>query len=152
MRAPTRRLPVMPTMQLVSIGRVESPLTDPALAPKQGFEGAPEAVIAFDPDVLAGLDGLAAGDVVLVLTWLDRARRDVLRVHPRDDPANPQQGVFATRSADRPNPIGVHQVEIVTLEGHRVRVRDLEAVDGTPVIDVKPVLGDEDLRRRVPRP
>ncbi len=142
----------MSTMQLTPIGWVESPLTDPALAPKQGFEGAPEAAIAFDPTLRSGLDGLAAGDVVLVLTWLHRARRDVLRVHPRDDPANPEQGVFATRSADRPNPIGVHQVEIVGLEGDRVRVRDLEAVDGTPVIDVKPVLGDEDLRRRVPRP
>src|SRR5687767_9521719 len=120
----------MPTIQLTPIGRVESPLTDPALAPKQGFEGAPEAVIAFDPGVRPGLDGLAAGDAVLVLTWLERARRDVLRVHPRDDPAHPQQGVFATRSADRPNPIGLHRVQIVALEGDRVRVRDLEAVDG----------------------
>ena len=76
-----------------------------------------------------------------MLTWLDRARRDVLAVHPRDDPANPETGVFSTRSADRPNPIGLHRVEIVTIEGTRLRVRNLEALDGTPVLDLKPVLG-----------
>ncbi|HEX6568471.1 MAG TPA: TrmO family methyltransferase, partial [Acidimicrobiales bacterium] len=86
-------------------------------------------------------DGLRPGDEVIVLTWLDRADRGVLRVHPRDDPANPERGVFATRSADRPNPIGLHPVEIVAVDGLRVRVRHLEAVDGTPVLDVKPVLG-----------
>lgn len=125
---------------LVPIGRVESPLTDPAAAPKQGHEGAPDAWLVFEPAVLSGLEGIRPGDHVIVLTWLDRARRDVLRVHPRDDIANPQQGVFATRSADRPNPIGLHPVEIVALEGERLRVRNLEAVDGTPIVDVKPVL------------
>jgi tRNA-Thr(GGU) m(6)t(6)A37 methyltransferase TsaA len=128
------------TFELTSIGVVESPLTDPAAAPKQGHEGAPEATIVFEPGVLEGLHGLAPGDAVIVLTWLDRARRDVLRVHPRDDRSNPERGVFTTRSADRPNPIGLHPVEVVAIEGRRVRVRDLEALDGTPVVDVKPVL------------
>jgi tRNA-Thr(GGU) m(6)t(6)A37 methyltransferase TsaA len=123
------------------IGVVESSLTDPASAPKQGAEGAPDAWLVFTADVLDGLEGLRPGDLVVVLTWLDRARRDVLRVHPRDDPANPERGVFGTRSADRPNPIGLHDVEILAVEGNRLRVRPLEAVDGTPVLDVKPVLG-----------
>ena len=121
-----------------------STLTDLAAAPKQGHEGAPEAWLEFEPDVLDGLADLRAGDRVIVLTWLDRARRDLLRVHPRDDPANPEQGVFSTRSADRPNPIGLHPVEIVAVEGLRVQVRGLEAVDGTPVVDVKPVLPSDD--------
>jgi tRNA-Thr(GGU) m(6)t(6)A37 methyltransferase TsaA len=122
------------------IGTVESPLTDPATAPKQGNEGGPDAWIVLDEGVLDGLDGLLPGDRVIVLTWLDRARRDVLRVHPRDDVRNPERGVFGTRSADRPNPIGLHEVEILAIEGNRVRVSDLEAVDGTPVLDLKPVL------------
>jgi tRNA-Thr(GGU) m(6)t(6)A37 methyltransferase TsaA len=128
------RLEVMP------IGVVESPLTDTASAPKQGDEGAPDAWLVFDPAVLAGLEGIRPGDRVIVLTWLDRARRDVLRVHPRDDVTNPMQGVFNTRSADRPNPIGLHEVEVAEIDGRRVRVRNLEAVDGTPIADVKPVL------------
>lgn len=122
------------------IGRVESELTDPAQAPMQGSEGAPDAWLIFEPAVLEGLDGLRPGAQVIVLTWLDRARRDVLRVHPRDDSANPMQGVFTTRSQDRPNPIGLHPVEILSIDGARVRVRSLEAVDGTPIVDVKPVL------------
>src|SRR3954451_8715649 len=125
-------------MELSPIGVVESPLTDPATAPKQGREGAPEAVLVIHADVAAGLDGIAPGDAVIVLTWLDRADRAVLRVHPRDDPANPERGVFTTRSADRPNPIGLHPVEVLAVEGTRVRVRGLEAVDGTPVLDLKP--------------
>jgi tRNA-Thr(GGU) m(6)t(6)A37 methyltransferase TsaA len=127
-------------LELTPIGRVESPLTDPAAAPKQGGEGAPDAWLVFEPAVLEGLDGIRVGARVIVLTWLDRARRDVLRVHPRDDPTNPMQGVFNTRSADRPNPIGLHPVEVLSIEGARVRVRNLEAVDGTPVVDVKPDL------------
>ena len=125
------------------IGSVESPLTDPASAPKQGDEGAPEAWLVFAPEVLEGLEGLRAGDEVIVLTWLDRARRDVLRVHPRGDTSRPQQGVFNTRSPHRPNPIGLHRVEIVSIEGGRIRVRNLEAVDGTPILDVKPVLSSD---------
>jgi tRNA-Thr(GGU) m(6)t(6)A37 methyltransferase TsaA len=127
-------------MELSPIGVVESALTDPATAPKQGREGAPEAVLVIQPEVAAGLDGIAAGDEVIVLTWLDRADRAVLRVHPRDDPANPERGVFSTRSADRPNPIGLHVVEVVEIDGTRLRVRNLEAVDGTPVLDLKPVI------------
>jgi len=127
-------------MELVAIGWVESALTDRASAPKQGDEGAPEAWLVFEPGVAEGLDGVAAGDELLVLTWLDRARRDVLRVHPRGDPANREQGVFSTRSPDRPNPIGLHRVTVVAIDGLRLRVRDLEALDGTPVVDVKPLL------------
>ncbi len=126
--------------RLHPIGVVESPLTDPAAAPKQGTEGAPRAWLVFDPAVLDGLREVEPGDRVIVLTWLDRARRDVLRVHPRDDPSNPQRGVFGTRSADRPNPIGLHQVEVVAIEGNRIQVTDLEAVDGTPIVDLKPVI------------
>ena len=121
------------------IGRVDSPLTDCATAPKQGHEGSPDASLVFDPDVLVGLEDLRVGDRVMVLTWLDRARRDVLRVHPRDDVNQPERGVFSTRSADRPNPIGLHPVEVVSVDGLTVRVRNLEAVDGTPIIDVKPL-------------
>jgi tRNA-Thr(GGU) m(6)t(6)A37 methyltransferase TsaA len=87
------------------------------------------------------LNGIHPGDEILVFTWLDRARRDVLRVHPRDDAANPERGVFSTRSADRPNPIGLHRVYVVAIEGNRLRVRDLEALNGTPIVDVRPVLG-----------
>ena len=128
-------------LELKPIGRVESPLTDPASAPKQGREGAPEARIVFDPAVLPALDGIQAGDQVLVLTWLHLAKRDVLRVHPRDELWRPRQGVFNTRSSDRPNPIGLHRVRAIAVDGLRVRVDHLEALDGTPVIDVKPVLG-----------
>jgi tRNA-Thr(GGU) m(6)t(6)A37 methyltransferase TsaA len=127
-------------MDLSPIGVVESPLTDPATAPKQGREGAVEAVLVLHAEVADGLDGIAPGDEVIVLTWLDRADRAVLRVHPRDDPANPERGVFSTRSADRPNPIGLHVVEVVDIDGTRLRVRNLEAVDGTPVLDLKPVI------------
>jgi tRNA-Thr(GGU) m(6)t(6)A37 methyltransferase TsaA len=122
------------------IGHVESPLVAPAAAPKQGSEGAPPAWLVFDPDVARGVRDLAVGDDVFVLTWLHRARRDVLAVHPRDDPRNPETGVFSTRSQDRPNPIGLHRVRIAAIDGLRVLVHDLEAIDGTPIVDVKPVL------------
>ena len=125
---------------LVPIGRVESPLADPADAPKQGFEGGPDAWLVLEPRVLDGLDGIRPGDRLIVLTWLDRADRETLKVHPRDDRRNPLRGVFGTRSADRPNPIGLHEVEILSIEGDRVHVRPLEALDGTPVLDLKPVI------------
>jgi tRNA-Thr(GGU) m(6)t(6)A37 methyltransferase TsaA len=115
-------------------------LVDSAVAPNQGDEGSPEAWLVFDPAVSEALRDLEAGTDVLVLTWLDRADRTVLAVHPRDDPSNPMQGVFNTRSADRPNPIGLHRVEIIAIDGTRLRVRNLEAIDGTPILDVKPVL------------
>jgi tRNA-Thr(GGU) m(6)t(6)A37 methyltransferase TsaA len=132
-----------PRFEVTPIGRVESPLNDPASAPKQGDEGAPDAWLVFEPSVLEGLEGIQAGDEVIVVTWLDRARRDVLRVHPRSDASRPQQGVFSTRSPDRPNPIGLHRVEIASIDGGRVRVRNLEAVDGTPIVDVKPLLSSD---------
>jgi tRNA-Thr(GGU) m(6)t(6)A37 methyltransferase TsaA len=115
-------------------------LTDPASAPKQGDEGAPDAWLVFEPAVLRALEGLRPGDEVVVLTWLDRASRDVLVVHLRGDVARAQQGVFSTRSPHRPNPIGLHRVTILSIDGARFHVRNLEAVDGTPIIDVKPVL------------
>jgi tRNA-Thr(GGU) m(6)t(6)A37 methyltransferase TsaA len=128
------------TYEIRPIGYVESPLVDRATAPKQGFEGAPDAWLVFNPEVAEGIRDLAVGTEVFVLTWLHQARRDVLAVRPRDDPRNPETGVFSTRSQDRPNPIGLHRVPIVALDGLRVLVRGLEAVDGTPVVDVKPVL------------
>jgi tRNA-Thr(GGU) m(6)t(6)A37 methyltransferase TsaA len=131
------------SFQAVAIGTVRSPLTDPDSAPKQGDEGAPEATIVVEPDALRALRGLRAGDDVLVLTWLDRARRDVLEVHPRGDLAREPQGVFATRSPHRPNPIGLHRVQIVSIEDATVRVTNLEALDGTPVLDLKPVLSED---------
>jgi tRNA-Thr(GGU) m(6)t(6)A37 methyltransferase TsaA len=122
------------------IGRVESKLTEPSEAPRQGSEGAPDAWLVLEPRVREALDGIRPGARVIVLTWLDRARRDILRVHPRDDASNPLRGVFSTRSADRPNPIGLHEVEILSVDGDRVHVRPLEALDGTPVLDLKPVM------------
>jgi tRNA-Thr(GGU) m(6)t(6)A37 methyltransferase TsaA len=132
--------------ELSPVGRVESPLRDPADAPLQGDEGAPEAAIVFDAAVAAATRDLRPGDDVIVLTWLHRARRDVLGVHPRGDASRPERGVFSTRSPDRPNPIGLHRVRVVEIEGTRMRVRDLEALDGTPVLDVKPVLEPQDER------
>jgi tRNA-Thr(GGU) m(6)t(6)A37 methyltransferase TsaA len=125
---------------LQPIGWVESPLVDRETAPKQGDEGAPEALLVFEPAVREGLRDLRVGTDVLVLTWLDRARRDVLAVHPRGDPTRPETGVFSTRSPDRPNPVGLHRVTIASIDGTRIRVRHLEALNGTPVLDVKPVL------------
>jgi tRNA-Thr(GGU) m(6)t(6)A37 methyltransferase TsaA len=127
-------------IEIKTVGRVASSLTERAEAPKQGDEGAPEAWLVFEPEVADALLGIEVGDEVLVLTWLDRGRRDVLRTRPRDDPANPIQGVFGTRSPDRPNPIGLHPVEVVAIDGLRMRVTSLEALDGTPILDVKPVI------------
>lgn len=133
--------------QVEAIGRVESPLTDLASAPRQGDEGAPDAWLVFQPAVLDALEGIQPGDEVIVLTWLHRARRDVLRVHPRGDASRPQEGVFSTRSPHRPNPIGLHVVEVLSRDGLRLRVRNLEAINGTPIVDLKPVLsGDVDAR------
>ena len=128
------------TFELRPIGHVRSPLTDPSSAPKQGDEGAPDAWIGFEPDVLEALGSIGEGDELLILTWLDRADRDVLVVHPRGDASRPPEGVFTTRSPHRPNPIGLHRVEVAEVAGGRLRVRNLEALDGTPVVDVKPVL------------
>ena len=132
--------------EVVPVGWVESPLQERAQAPRQGDEGAPDAWLVFEPGVGEALGDLRAGTEIIVLTWLDRADRDVLVTRPRDDPARQPVGVFATRSPDRPNPIGLHRVQVVEVRGLRIRVRPLEALDGTPVIDVKPVLGTPDER------
>ncbi|HXR61157.1 MAG TPA: tRNA (N6-threonylcarbamoyladenosine(37)-N6)-methyltransferase TrmO [Solirubrobacterales bacterium] len=133
-------------MELHPIGTVRSPLTDLGAAPKQGDEGAPEATFAIDPKFAPGLEGIEEGDELVVLTWLDRAERAVLSVHPRGDLSRPATGVFATRSPARPNPIGLHRVRVVGVEGAELRVADLEALGGTPVLDVKPVLGEVEER------
>lgn len=128
-------------IELRIIGRVSSPLREPAAAPKQGEEGSPPAELVFDASVAEALADVRVGDKLLLLTWLDRADRSTLRVHPRDDHTQPLRGVFSTRSADRPNPIGVHRVIVVSRPGPlRLQVRNLEAVDGTPILDVKTTL------------
>ena len=128
------------------IGRVESPLTSTADAPRQGDEGAPEAYLILDPVVQAGLNGLAVGDEIIVLTWLHEADRSTLKVHPRGDLSRPEQGVFSTRSPSRPNPIGLHRVRVLGIDEVRVHVSGLEAIDGTPIVDLKPVLGSVEER------
>ena len=128
------------TFELRPIGRVESALRTLEAAPRQADEGAPPAWLVFTEEVREGLANLRPGDQLIVLTWLDRANRDVLVVHPRGDTSRPREGVFSTRSPHRPNPIGLHRVQVVAVEGLRVQVDQLEALDGTPIVDVKPVL------------
>jgi tRNA-Thr(GGU) m(6)t(6)A37 methyltransferase TsaA len=115
-------------------------LTDRAAAPRQGDEGAPAAWLMMDPEFAPGLDGLEPGAELLVLTWCHQSRRDVLVTRPRDDPSRPERGIFTPRSPDRPNPIGVQRVRILAIEGARLQVHPLEAIDGTPILDLKPVL------------
>ena len=128
----------MPDKFVEPIGVVRSPLRSAAAAPKQGPEGAPSAWIELEPKYAAAVPGLNPGDRLILLTWLHEARRDLLQVHPRDDLNAPLKGVFATRSADRPNPIGLHPVTLLAIEGLRLQVSPLEAIDGTPVLDIKP--------------
>lgn len=132
--------------ELRVLGRVRSPLADPRDAPRQGDEGAPEAVLELDPSVRAALARLDTGDDVVVLTWLHLGDRATLAVHPRGDKTRPVAGVFATRSPDRPNPIGLHRCRILSRDGTRLRVSGLEVVDGTPVVDIKIALGHVDDR------
>jgi tRNA-Thr(GGU) m(6)t(6)A37 methyltransferase TsaA len=132
------------TFSIVPIGHVRSPLVSRAEAPRQGREGAPDAWLELNQEVLLGLEGLAAGQELIVLTWFHQAQRDVLKVHPRDDLTLPQSGVFATRSPDRPNPIGLHRVRVSQVAGSRLQVGPLEAIDGTPIVDIKPVLAVAD--------
>jgi tRNA-Thr(GGU) m(6)t(6)A37 methyltransferase TsaA len=127
--------------ELHPIGVVRSPLADRASAPLQGDEGAPDAWIELAAPVVEALEGLQAGDELILITWLHEARRDVLKVHPRGDESRPLTGVFATRSPDRPNPLGLHRVTALEIAPGRLRVEPLEAIDGTPVVDIKPVLG-----------
>lgn len=129
-----------PPYEVRPIGWVASPLTERSQAPRQGDETTPPAWVTFEPAVLTGIRDLSAGTEIIVLTWLDRADRSVLETRPGGDPASPLLGVFSTRSPDRPNPIGLHRVRILAAEGARILVQGLEALDGTPVIDVKPVL------------
>jgi tRNA-Thr(GGU) m(6)t(6)A37 methyltransferase TsaA len=125
---------------LVPVGVVRSPLRSRADAPRQGSEGAPDARILLERSYADALRGIRAGDELIVLTWLHEADRDVLEVHPRDDESRPLTGVFATRSSDRPNPIGLHRVTVRRADGLELEVGPLEAIDGTPVVDLKPVL------------
>lgn len=122
------------------VGRVNSPLSSAADAPRQGDEGAPDAYLILGADVQTALDGIAVGDEIIVLSWLHEADRSVLKVHPRGDLNRVEQGVFSTRSASRPNPIGLHRVRVLGIDGMRVHVSGLEAIDGTPILDLKPVL------------
>ena len=125
------------------IGRVESSLRSRENAPRQPFHDAPEAWLAIDPRFVEALDGIAPGSEILVFTWLHQAQRETLKVHPGHDPSNPLAGVFSTRSPDRPNPIGLHRVTVLEIDsGRRIKVDHLEAVDGTPILDIKPVLPD----------
>jgi tRNA-Thr(GGU) m(6)t(6)A37 methyltransferase TsaA len=133
------------SFELRPIGWIRSSILNRADAPRQGDEGGVDATIRIEPDVLAGMDGIHAGSELIVITWLHQGRRDVLRTHPRNDPANPMTGVFATRSPDRPNPIGLHRVTVRERNDDGIVVGPMEALDGTPVIDIKPVL---DLRDR----
>jgi len=125
--------------RLDPIGVIRSTIKTRAEAPKQGAEGAPDAWLEVNDAVAEALDGIARGDELIVLTWLHRARRDVLKVHPRSDPQRPLTGVFATRSPDRPNPIGIHSVTVREVQENRLRIGPIEVIDGTPVVDIKPV-------------
>lgn len=125
--------------RLDPIGVIRSTIKTRAEAPKQGAEGAPDAWLEINDSVAEALDGIARGDELIVLTWLHRARRDVLKVHPRSDPQRPLTGVFATRSPDRPNPIGIHAVTVREVQENRLRIGPIEVIDGTPVVDIKPV-------------
>ena len=132
---------------LQPVGVVRSSLKSFEGCPKQGWEGAPDAWLEIDKAFTGALDGIPVGSEILILTWLHRGRRDLLRVHPRGNPNEPLRGIFATRSPDRPNPIGLHRVEVLEIEKPgRVRVRPLEALDGTPIIDIKPVIPESDER------
>lgn len=134
-------MPSSASYAVFPIAWVRSSLRRRAEAPRQGSEGAPDARVEILPDFAKGLCGIEPGQEIVLLTWLHEAERDVLEVHPRDEPTKPLAGVFATRSPDRPNPIGLHRVRVLRVEGERwLHVRPLEAIDGTPVIDIKPVL------------
>jgi tRNA-Thr(GGU) m(6)t(6)A37 methyltransferase TsaA len=125
---------------LSAIGFLHSPLKQREEAPNQGNEGAPDAWLEVNETVAEGLEGIAVGDEIIVITWLHQSHRDILKVHPRGDETVPLAGVFATRSPDRPNPLGLHRVTVLSIAGTRLKVGPIEAIDGTPVVDIKPVL------------
>jgi tRNA-Thr(GGU) m(6)t(6)A37 methyltransferase TsaA len=130
----------MSMMDLRPVGVVRSALADRSAAPKQGAEGAPDSWLDIHPRASGGLRGIAAGDELIIITWFHEARRDVFEVHPRGDTRNPLTGVFATRSPDRPNPLGLHPVTVRAIDKDRLLVGPIEAIDGTPVVDIKPVI------------
>jgi tRNA-Thr(GGU) m(6)t(6)A37 methyltransferase TsaA len=130
----------MPEYALRSIGTIRSTLVRREDAPKQGGEGAPDAWLEVEPWAAEALHGIEVGDALIVITWFHLANRDVYQVHPRSDRRNPLTGVFATRSPDRPNPLGLHDVTVREIAGTRIRIGPIEAVDGTPVVDLKPSL------------
>jgi tRNA-Thr(GGU) m(6)t(6)A37 methyltransferase TsaA len=146
----------MPTSEksrfrLRPIGIIRSTLKSRKNAPRQGTEGAPDAWLELRQWAMSGLHLLRVGDEIIVITWLHRARRDVFQVYPRVDPTQPLTGVFATRSPDRPNPLGLHPVVVHAIKGRRLRIGPIEAIDGTPVVDIKPVLPLKPVRKRRPR-
>ena len=122
------------------IGVIRSELTNREAAPRQGYEGAPDAWLEVNSTVAEGLEGIAAGNEIILVTWFHKAHRDILRLHPRGDKNRPLTGVFGTRSPDRPNPLGLHRVTVLEIAGNRLKVAPVEAIDGTPVVDIKPVL------------
>jgi tRNA-Thr(GGU) m(6)t(6)A37 methyltransferase TsaA len=126
--------------RLRPIGLIRSVLKKRSEAPRQASEGAPDAWLELNSSAAPALDGLSTGDSIIVITWLHQARREVLKVHPRSDPRRPLAGVFATRSPDRPNPLGLHRVTVRSVQKNRLRIGPIEAIDGTPVVDIKPVL------------
>lgn len=130
------------SIMIEPIGRVESPIKDLAQAVRQSDEGAPAVTVVLDPRVLDAITGLQPGTELMLLTWLDRADRSVLKNHPRRDPSRPITGVFCTRSPNRPNPIGLHRVRVTAINGNRLELEGLEAVDGTPVLDIKGLLAE----------
>ena len=136
----TRKAQTKNSLEVRPIGVIRSKIKERSKAPKQGSEGAPDVWLEVHPFATIALDGLAVGHELIVLTWLHRAHRDTLKVHPRSDPKRRLTGVFATRSPDRPNPIGLHEVTVRKISKNRLRIGPIEAIDGTPVIDIKPVL------------
>lgn len=130
----------MPDILLEPIGYIQSSIKSRDQAPKQGYESAPDAWLQVGEHFVEALEGIVQGDEVILITWFHQSRRDVLAVHPRGDRRNPLTGVFATRSPDRPNPLGLHRVRVLEIKGTSLKVGPLEALDGTPVVDIKPVL------------
>jgi len=141
---PEARVSSLHDIVLRPIGHIESELRSLAEAPRQGDEGAPDAWLQIDPAIAAALRGIRDGDDLLIITWLQLADRDVLETYPRNDRSNPLTGVFATRSPDRPNPLGLHRVTVREMSGARLRIGPIETIDGTPVLDIKAVLNQED--------
>lgn len=122
------------------IGIIRSELSSREKAPRQGCDGAPDAWIELNPDLVKGLEGISTNSEIILVTWFHKAHRDILKLHPRRDNTRPVTGVFSTRSPDRPNPIGLHRVTVLNITGNRLKVGPMEAIDGTPVVDIKPVL------------